>query len=843
MPKKILVKSKKSCNQKSKAESKDNENNLCLPKSGKNITQLKEVLKKLDSIKKEKEVMEIPKISEEQNNIIDKLKDNNVIVDSVAGSGKTTTNLYIAKYFGEKNILLLTYNSKLKIETREKVKLLEIKNLETHSFHSFCVKYYDNECYTDTKVKHIIVNDIKNKGNISYDLIILDEAQDITKLFYELICKINKDNKKIAKICILGDKYQSIYDFNNADERYIIYGDELFNFNNLFWNRCTLSVSFRVTDKIADFINNCMLGTNRIKANKNSISKPTYIICNVFPDKYDIKSYKPYVEIKKYLNLGYKPEEIFILAPSLKSLQCPVRLFENYLKSNEPDIPIYVPSSDDEKLDDSVIKNKLIFSTFHQAKGLERKIVIIFGFDNGYFKYYKQNQNTLICPNELYVATTRASNQLIMIHHYSNDYLPFINQKKLNEYADVYGGLGELNSDKIKNEIDIQVTHIVKHLPQDVIDKCIYYLDIKNIREANDDNKINIPHKIKNGNLYESVSEINGIAIPSLFEYQKNKEMSILNYCLNPDASIFDSKNKPLKDFWEKEVNKIKEIKENETIKDNLLYISTVYNSLSSQYIFKSYQIYDFKWLSDDILNECLIRFESLKFTQKAKMEVSCILSNNKSNDAPEILNRKICGRYDCLDGDNIYEFKCTEKLEKEHYLQLAIYMYMHKMNIFRENKENKNKIISDGKKNLEIGNEVRYNINNLDKIGFITKIYKNGNINVKKNINAKKTCETDKINKDNIINNISYENSNKVNETKTSQYFLYNVLTDQLDEISCDLDKLKKMIEFLFYSKFINNKELTDEEFKNEALLISNKYKVVNIKHQCETHNSEITV
>ena len=45
----------------------------------------------------------------------------NVIVDSVAGSGKTTSIIYIAKSLKKKRILLLTYNSKLKIETKERV--------------------------------------------------------------------------------------------------------------------------------------------------------------------------------------------------------------------------------------------------------------------------------------------------------------------------------------------------------------------------------------------------------------------------------------------------------------------------------------------------------------------------------------------------------------------------------------------------------------------------------------------------------------------------------------------------------------------------------------------------
>ena len=101
--------------------------------------------------------MEIPIASVEQNEIIQQLSLNhNVVIDSVAGSGKTTCNLHIATYFNNMNILLLTYNSKLKIETRERVKRFNINNIEIHSYHSFCVKYYNRECFTDSVINKII---------------------------------------------------------------------------------------------------------------------------------------------------------------------------------------------------------------------------------------------------------------------------------------------------------------------------------------------------------------------------------------------------------------------------------------------------------------------------------------------------------------------------------------------------------------------------------------------------------------------------------------------------------------------------------------------------------------
>lgn len=73
----------------------------------------------------------LPEISLEQEAVIHVLTNNNVIVDSVAGSGKTTCSLYIAKRFSEQKILLLTYNSNLKVETREKILKHKIRNLKS----------------------------------------------------------------------------------------------------------------------------------------------------------------------------------------------------------------------------------------------------------------------------------------------------------------------------------------------------------------------------------------------------------------------------------------------------------------------------------------------------------------------------------------------------------------------------------------------------------------------------------------------------------------------------------------------------------------------------------------
>jgi len=647
-------------------------------------------------------------------------------------------------------------------------------------------------------------------------MIILDEAQDITNLYYELICKINCDNKSYAKLCLLGDKYQSIYEFNNADERYLIYADQLFVFNDLYWDKCNLTTSFRITNTMSDFINKCMLGYNRIGAFKMSNYKPRYVICKVFPNKY--AKYYPIQEIKYYLGMGYKPNEIFVLAPSVRSQNCPARMLENYIKTELPNIPIYVPSSDEGKIDDEVIANKLIFSTYHQAKGLERKVVIVFGFDNGYFKYYKPNKDRKICPNELYVACTRALEQLTLIHGDDNDFLPFLHKEKLDTYCTQIGIIGKISSDIVHNEIDTHVTDLVRHLPTEIIDECIKYLEIINIEPIN--KKINIKHKITDTNTIEEVSEINGTAIPAYYEYHKTGNITILDYCINPCINN-DIKNKKLCQFWEKYLPNVLNIKQTGEIQKNMLYISSLYCSLTAGYMFKFEQLTHYNWIDNEILQKCMDRVESLNISKNALYEKKLIVSNENMNDVPELLNRKICGRIDCIDDKNIYEFKCVDTLEKTHYLQLAIYMYMDMILMNRKNNDMAKNIISFGIENVKQNDDVTYLYDNTTKSGTITKIYKNENVNIRNLISNK----IHKVKRNNLSHNITYEKQHIPNNYNDYKYILYNILTGEMNEIRCELQKLRQLMQYLIYSKYVNIKSTNDSEFMCTSKNMYSKY------------------
>ena len=93
----------------------------------------------------------------------------------------------------------------------------------------------------------------------NFDIIFIDEAQDLTPLYCRLVKMIIKHNKKNPLMVIIGDKRQMIYEYNHADDRFMLYGDKIFTHNNLPWQTLSLTTSYRMTDRVASFLNTTIL--------------------------------------------------------------------------------------------------------------------------------------------------------------------------------------------------------------------------------------------------------------------------------------------------------------------------------------------------------------------------------------------------------------------------------------------------------------------------------------------------------------------------------------------------------------------------------------------------------
>ena len=140
-------------------------------------------------------IRKMHEMSKEQRWVLDYIRSGlNVVVDACAGSGKSTTILSIAKELTGKKILQFTYNSQLRFDVKENIRKMRLKNLEVHTYHSFAVKYYSDQAHTDTGIR-VSLREKKSPRNPipPVDIIVLDECQDMTPLYFELIVKMSKD--------------------------------------------------------------------------------------------------------------------------------------------------------------------------------------------------------------------------------------------------------------------------------------------------------------------------------------------------------------------------------------------------------------------------------------------------------------------------------------------------------------------------------------------------------------------------------------------------------------------------------------------------------------------------
>jgi len=594
----------------------------------------------------------IPSI--EQLEILESIKaGKNVKANSMPGSGKTTSILTIARELSDKNILQVTYNKSLKLEVREKTK--DLSNILIHTYHSLALYFFDVTGYDDNMIKNILEKKLKPKRPISFDLFCIDETQDQTQLYFSLMKYVISFNKSVYQLYILGDEYQGIYEFKGTDIRFLTFADRIWGDN---FETHTLSTSYRLTHQIANFINEYAIHEDRIKTVKDG-PPVCYIRCDPFDS-----SHSDFLMTKMK---EYEPEDIFILSPSIKG-DIPVKHLENILVKSG--IPCYFPVSDDTKLDEDIINGKVVFCTFHQSKGRERKCVIVYNFDMSYFTFYARDFNPNVCPNTLYVALSRASEQLIVLESFKSEPCKFLKKVKSTPMIDFreifYDGRGTKDiseKDNMKHETD--VTGLLKFIKDTYVFKLQPIMDelFSTIKPAK--YRVQIPDKIKGvEQTFESVSEINGLVIPCIYECETRGISTIISYV---DECMLLTKKKYIKTYYTRHIN------EKYSSLEQYVYYTMIYMSLTSGVINNLAQIVDVSWMDDQIVDECH-RLLSEELSDCCVYEVPIVYDCTTYTDYGTI---SLSGRMDAIDRNTVYEIKCVESLTLEHYLQLIVYAWM----------------------------------------------------------------------------------------------------------------------------------------------------------------------
>ncbi len=624
--------------------------------------------------------------TQEQELIILSIKTNNICVNAVAGAGKTTCILMIAQRYPNYKILCITYNKKLKIETRERATSMGITNIEVHSYHSCCRKYYDQTTSTDYEMIKVVNSELLPLHTLNFNIIVLDECQDMTGLYYKFSKKLISHNMietplefdSEFKLLMLGDFRQAIYNYKGSDPRYLTLASKLFEKEFL---ELKLTQTNRCHSRITDFVNNAMLDSQvLIPANTcpTDYQKVFYYTINV----YNSHVY-PLHFIKKYIS-RYSINDIAVLGYSLKDERSPIKTLATSLSNSGYPVFISLGGERDE-MDEEMCKNKVLFLTFHQSKGITRKVIFLYDFYN--ISYDFRYKGTIGCPNLLYVAATRASEVVVIFQHFTSSILPFINPDKLKQYTQYYEYIKPKESGIQKKQIELEydVTSLISHIDSVIIDDLVNILTISKIVKPSA--KINITSRIRSEKTVDDVSDINGILIPTYYEY-KIKQIQQIDNELGPEPisiirqleqniaseNIPDSSEDYVKlvipvNIRPKLLEIIHEYYSTGDISvQDLIQLCIVWSASVNKCSYKINQIKTYDWIDSDVLNTL---YRRMKFRIKDPVDFEygfCQL----------ISNTKITGIADIIDSKNrIWEIKCTKSEDPIHFIQLAVYMYM----------------------------------------------------------------------------------------------------------------------------------------------------------------------
>jgi hypothetical protein len=360
----------------------------------------------------------------------------------------------------------------------------------------------------------------------------------------------------------------------------------------------------------------------------------------------------------------------------------------------EAGIPCYFPTSDDRVADDDVLEGKVVFSTFHQAKGRERKVVVIYGFDATYEKFTEtaaqaptQTPGTPIatktCPETLYVAATRAKEQLILLQGASVGPLSFLQ----NLHTSPFLRMISLESGGKEKEVqgDIRaffapvgdcplhvdtVTNLTRFLGESALYSLNAIVGEIFIEEQPESYTVAIPGKVASGIGWEDVSDINGIVIPAIYEARHcspEHHTSTIEIDVRRRYDIFVANNSHafLRRACDKLPDPVRTVEE-------FLRMGVIYSSVMEQIFNRIQQIDRYDWLSEGAIEQC---FRALKphlnaetiFEQEVEVHRHC----------GEFGKVHLVGRLDAVNDDCIWEIKCVDTLSVEHYIQVILYAWI----------------------------------------------------------------------------------------------------------------------------------------------------------------------
>ncbi|KPI39093.1 uncharacterized protein AB675_4690 [Cyphellophora attinorum] len=664
----------------------------------------------------------LPQPSAEQQVAIDTLLNtkSNIIVDAMAGSGKTTTILHLAQAAPDTKFLVLVYNRKLLLETDERAKSLGLSNVAVYNYHTLGNRFYTQECSTDQGLKRVVQDDMAVLPGTQlpdFDVLIMDEQQDLIPIYKKFVDKIVSDKGYVARgtqqtpkqsplrVFVLGDKRQQIYSFNNADSRFLTMANErdIFGYvNQEPWVRAQQTYSNRMTEPNADFINDQLLrvdlGASPMRAARSIdrdgklYPRPRYIICDPAEEAVS--------EVQRLLTEGnVKPADILVLAPSTRNKSAAKQAANELARR---DVPVYRADSDVLLPSDRVTHGKVLICTYHQSKGIERPVCIALGFDQSYHSFYdKQDELPAVVTNPQYVAATRAVTQLILLQDFQWAPLPYVNLSTIGETCDLIVRKAPIPSPQTVEAVAkarklplFGVTALCRNLPETVITHCLEKLKLHQVAAPVYPASAPPTEVADKYGLIESTAAITGTAVPALFEWFRTRDLTILNQLFYKDKERgplkWIEKNLP-----PEHVQKFIEIHEKcqssqELSSGDILYVAHVTMAkLDNDLVgLLSIPLSSYNWVTPEYIDHIMYTLgyipKPANIGKRAKYEVTKIIKFMDIQVGPlEDDNHGVLvmGSMDIYqpktESSTVWEVKHIDVLSPEHLIQTALYMLL----------------------------------------------------------------------------------------------------------------------------------------------------------------------
>lgn len=392
-------------------------------------------IKKSRTAKTKNTGMNFPELSSEQNYFVQKaMEGHNILVDACIGSGKTTSIQYLCNQLPDTtHILYLTYNRLLKIDAKAKIKN---KNVTVQNYHGFASwMLYKNDAYAG--IADSIQVFLKGQFPIpEYDVLIIDEYQDIELEFAKLLVYI-KDHNPGIQIIAVGDMQQKIYDKTNLNASAFIKDFLGSGYVGIDFTKC-----FRLQDDLASLLGRVwhkeIHGVNsNCRVQIMSRSKATEFLKNKDPQ--DI------------LCLGARKGEMTIVLNTLEAT-CPEKFNKKtvYASIREQNGNAAEPNA-----------KSAIFTTFDSSKGMERPICLVFDWTYDYWlsRIRQPNASYKIIRNIFCVAASRGKEDIIFV---TNDPDLLLTEDEISKQTDEMEMSGYISIDEMfdfKYKEDIEDTY------------------------------------------------------------------------------------------------------------------------------------------------------------------------------------------------------------------------------------------------------------------------------------------------------------------------------------------------------------------------------------------------